>query len=133
MLDEHAPHVRISGIAAGLHALLTLPGDLTTERDTRTCQRCRIIPRGPEPLPLPTEGLRSSRVGSRLWRNTQPQLPGRIRSAAPHPAVETSRWPVEIGRLSTDQRRHPPTNQHHTGTICGITRTTLECRRRHPS
>jgi GntR family transcriptional regulator/MocR family aminotransferase len=34
MLDEHAPHVGISGIAAGLHALLTLPGDLTIERDT---------------------------------------------------------------------------------------------------
>jgi len=39
MLDEHAPHVRISGIAAGLHALLTLPGDLTTEGATLTRAR----------------------------------------------------------------------------------------------
>jgi GntR family transcriptional regulator/MocR family aminotransferase len=33
MLDEHAPHVGISGIPAGLHALLTLPGDLMVERE----------------------------------------------------------------------------------------------------
>ena len=82
-LREHLPAARVTGVAAGLHLLVTLPGDLD---DTALAARARDAGVGVQPL---------------SWHRVAPGPPGLVLGYAAHPP---DRLHEAVRRLATAAR-----------------------------